>query len=147
MVTFCCKQKKWIWIFSAVLWTVKNSCNISHCALVSVGYKISSRINILNLIYRKVTSRSTSRLVACQRIIRLFMKGKFDAYVLWNLAKKAKLNSSPVHRDVFCQFAFLWIYYYGSNKSTRNKTGKTQLCAVYCSRLYSSPKNSCFLFT
>ena len=36
--------------------------------------------------YRKVASRSTSRLVARPRIFRLFMKGKFDAYVLWPLA-------------------------------------------------------------
>ena len=34
------------------------------------------------LTYRKVASRSTSRLVARPRIFRLFMKGKFDAYVL-----------------------------------------------------------------
>ena len=32
--------------------------------------------------YRKVASRSTSRLVARPRIFRLFMKGKFDPYVL-----------------------------------------------------------------
>ena len=32
--------------------------------------------------YLKVTSRSTSRLVAHPRIFRLFMKEKFDAYVL-----------------------------------------------------------------
>ena len=55
---FVANEKKWIWIFSNVLWTVKNSCNISHCALVSVGYKTSSWINNLNLISRKVASRS-----------------------------------------------------------------------------------------
>ena len=38
--------------------------------------------------YRKVASSRLSRLVACPRIFRLFMKGKFDAYVLWPLAKK-----------------------------------------------------------
>ena len=32
--------------------------------------------------YRKVASRSTSWLVAHPRIFRLFMKGKFDSYVL-----------------------------------------------------------------
>ena len=32
--------------------------------------------------YRKVTSSMLSRLVAHLRIYRLFMKGKFDAYVL-----------------------------------------------------------------
>ena len=46
------------------------------------------QVTILDLLkfmltmYRKVASRSTSRLVALPRIFRLFMKGKFDAYVL-----------------------------------------------------------------
>ena len=35
----------------------------------------------LILIYRKVASRSTSRLVAHPRIFRQFTEGKFDAYV------------------------------------------------------------------
>ena len=35
-----------------------------------------------------------------------------------------------LHRGVFCQFPFRWIYYYGSNKSTRKETGKTPLCAL-----------------
>ena len=37
--------------------------------------------------YRKVASSRLSRLVAHLRIFRLFMKGKFDAYVLRPLAK------------------------------------------------------------
>ena len=37
--------------------------------------------------YRKVTNSRLSRLVAHFWIFRLFMKGKFDAYVLWPLAK------------------------------------------------------------
>ena len=40
------------------------------------------------------------------------------------------LEFRPVHRGAFCQFPFRWIYYYGSNKSTGKKTGKTHLCAV-----------------
>ena len=36
------------------------------------------------------------------------------------------------HRGAFCQFPFLWIYYYHSSKSTREETGKTHLCAVHC---------------
>ena len=41
--------------------------------------------------YRKFGSSSRlSRLVAHLRIFRLFMKGKFDAYVLWRLAKKVQ---------------------------------------------------------
>ena len=35
------------------------------------------------LTYHKVASRSTSWLVAHPSIFRMFMKGKFDAYVLW----------------------------------------------------------------
>ena len=41
-------------------------------------------------IYRKVMSSRLSRLVAHLRIIRLFMKGKFDAYVLWSLAQRVQ---------------------------------------------------------
>ena len=39
------------------------------------------------LIYRKVASSRLSRLVAHTGIFRLFMKGNFDAYVLWPLDK------------------------------------------------------------
>ena len=35
-----------------------------------------------------------------------------------------------LHRGAFCQFPFRWVYYYGSNKSTRKETGKTHLCAL-----------------
>ena len=38
--------------------------------------------------YRKVASSRLSQLVPHIRIIRRLMKGKFDAYVLWPLAKK-----------------------------------------------------------
>ena len=37
--------------------------------------------------YPKVVSRNTSWLVAHSSIFRMFMKGKFDAYVLWFWAK------------------------------------------------------------
>ena len=48
--------------------------------------------------YRKVASRSTSRLVAHPKVFRLFMKGKFDPYVLWPLALDLwPLNSRPVY--------------------------------------------------
>ena len=40
--------------------------------------------------YRKVVSSRLSRLVAHSRIFRLFMKGKFDAYVLWPLTKRVQ---------------------------------------------------------
>ena len=36
-----------------------------------------------------------------------------------------------VHRGVFFfQSSFLWIYYYGSSKSTGKETGKLHLCGV-----------------
>ena len=37
--------------------------------------------------YRKVASSRLSRLIAHPRIFRLFMKGNFDAYVMWPLDK------------------------------------------------------------
>ena len=40
--------------------------------------------------YRKVASSGLSRLVAQLRIFRLFMKGKFDGYVLWFLAQRVQ---------------------------------------------------------
>ena len=36
-----------------------------------------------------------------------------------------------LHRGAFCQCSFRWIYYYGSNKSTRKETGKSHLCALW----------------
>ena len=36
-----------------------------------------------------------------------------------------------MHKSVFGQFSFRWIYYYGSNKFTGKETDKTHLCAVY----------------
>ena len=35
-----------------------------------------------------------------------------------------------LHRGVFCQFPFRWIYYYGSYKSTGKESGKTHICAL-----------------
>ena len=35
-----------------------------------------------------------------------------------------------LHRGAFFQFLFRCIYYYGSNESTGEETGKTHLCAV-----------------
>ena len=39
--------------------------------------------------------------------------------------------SNPLHRGAFCQSSFLSIYYYGSNKSTGNGTGKSHLFALF----------------
>ena len=55
-------------------------------------------LNWLDSTYRKVASRSTSRLVARPGIFRLFIKGKFDPYVLWPFAFGLwPLNSRPVY--------------------------------------------------
>ena len=51
---------------------------------------------IMKRLYRNVMSNRLSWLVADFRIFRLFMKGKFDAYVpLW--PKDFKLNSRPAY--------------------------------------------------
>ena len=58
--------------------------------------------------YRKVASRSTSRLVARPRIFWLLMKGKFDPYVLWSLAWDLwPLNSRPVYCSLLYGKSFL----------------------------------------
>ena len=55
---------------------------------------------------RKVASSRLSQLVAHLRIFRLFMKGKFDAYVLWPLAKK--YQNWIVDRSTEMRFASLF---------------------------------------
>ena len=53
----------------------------------------------VTLEYRKVASSRLSQLVAHSRIFRLFMKWKFDADVLWPLAKRVQnwIHSRPVY--------------------------------------------------
>ena len=46
------------------------------------------KLGLIRQNYRKVASSSLSRIVAHFQIFRSLMKGKFDAYVLWPLAKK-----------------------------------------------------------
>ena len=48
-----------------------------------------------------------------------------------------RLWTTELHRDAFCQFPPRWIYYYGSNESTGKETGKTHLCALWCSAVFS----------
>ena len=51
----------------------------------------------------------------------------------WNYRsgkKSDNLQYNTLHRGAFCQFPFRWIYYYGSNKSTKKETCKTHLCAL-----------------
>jgi hypothetical protein len=40
------------------------------------------------------------------------------------------VGANELHRGTFWQFAFRWIYCYGSNKSTGKETGKTHLCEL-----------------
>ena len=65
---------------------LKGRLNSSFINWKSLSFDFSNVSNSGFSMYRKVASRSTSRLVARPRIFRLFMKGKFDAYVLWPLA-------------------------------------------------------------
>jgi hypothetical protein len=61
--------------------------------------------------YRKVESSSLSRLVAHFQIFRRLMKGKFDAYVLWPLAKKFQnwIVDRSTARDVtVVQKVYVW---------------------------------------
>ena len=48
--------------------------------------------------------------------------------MFWFATCGGNLLFTTPHRDAFCQFSFQWIYYYGSNKSTRKETGKMHLC-------------------
>ena len=59
--------------------------------------------------YCKVASRSTSQLVAYTSMFRMFMKGKFDAYLLWNLTKS--FQNKIVDRSTICDFTVCNTYY------------------------------------
>ena len=52
---------------------------------------------------------------------------------LW--LQKGLDHIEPLHRGAFCQFPFRWIYYYGSNESTRKETVKMHLCETVHSEL------------
>ena len=58
--------------------------------------------------YRKVTSSRLSWLAAHSRIFKLFMTGKFDAYVLWPLAKR--VQSWIVDRSTARDFTVAILY-------------------------------------
>ena len=55
--------------------------------------------------FPKVAWRSTSRLLACPRIFRLFMKGKFDSYVLWPLSKR--VQNWTIDGSTACNFTVI----------------------------------------
>ena len=93
---------------------------------------------IFDLIYRKVASSSMSRLVARFQIFRRLIKGKFDAYVLWPLAKKVQnwIVDRSTARDFtvikFCSgassFYGNWICNLGWFSPVRSKL--VQLCSL-----------------
>ena len=56
----------------------------------SADSTIKNLKNISKVTYRKVASSRLSWIVEHLRIFRLFMKGKFDAYVLYPLAKRVQ---------------------------------------------------------
>ena len=60
--------------------TIQSNPNLSDASGISCMAPEIDRID--NIQYRKVASSRLSRLVAHLRIFRLFIKGKFDPYVL-----------------------------------------------------------------
>ena len=57
--------------------------------------------------YRKVASSRMSLLVAHTRIFRLFMRGEFDTYVLWPLAKR--IQNWIVAQSTACDYNYMII--------------------------------------
>ena len=47
-----------------------------------------------------------------------------------NAGRDSLEQITALHRGVFCQSSFRWIYYHDSIKSTGKETGKTHLCAL-----------------
>ena len=66
-----------------------------------------SLFKLKSIKYRKVTSRSISWLVAHPKIFWLFMKGKFNAYVLWPLDKM--VQNWIIDRSTAWNFTVGWI--------------------------------------
>ena len=59
-------------------------------AVIQPSFLPSKWNKYLNLPYRKVACSRLSQLVAHSSILRLFKKGKFDAYVLWPLSQRVQ---------------------------------------------------------
>ena len=98
--------------------------------LLSKTYAKHSFYNERNLLaYRKVMSSSLSRLVAHPSIFRLFMTGKFDAYVLWPLAKRVQYWI--VDRSTACAFmvdGYSCLATDSKPQVTRYFSGRIQCC-------------------
>ena len=94
----------WVILEKVLIWLIIGFICLSGVQLVLLRKETQSQSSnnsyssLYNLIYHKVASRSTSRLVARPRIFWLLMKGKFDPCVLWPLAWDLwPLNSRPVY--------------------------------------------------
>ena len=91
-MALCCPNfQRQFWLCCAVV--CKTTYDTLFCRLLCIAHCF----HIAELVaystqreYRKVASSRLSQLVAHSRIFRLFMKGKFDAYVLWPLAKRVQ---------------------------------------------------------
>ena len=111
--------------------------------------------------YCKVLSRNTSWLVAHPRTFRLFMKGKFDAYVLRPLAKTLQnwiIGRITAHDFTVCTKYnnFLWVYWSSFKDQLiltyqrRNSIAELTLCmnnvTFLNSRAYRDPLSSTIFF-
>ena len=108
------------------------------------------------LAYRKVESSRLSRLVACLRIFRLLMKGEFDDYVLWPLAKRVKnriVDQSTARdftvfqesRTTFMERKQIQVVQYNCMDSTayRNCAELWSVCTQSLSCILLFPRKSC----
>ena len=77
---------------------------------------------LINNKYRKVASSSMSRLVAHFQTFRRLMKRKFDAYVLWPLAKKFQnwIVDGSTARDFTVYFSIFSLKYSSLLGNERN---------------------------
>ena len=138
----CCRKKPKTAVGSFSNWKLS--------FVLSPTFEVSQRFYIKKkYIYRKVASSRLSRLVAHLAIFRLFMKGKFDAYVLWPLAKRVQnwivdrsttRDFTVVHcTEVRCssfpsgRFTITTVsvqFVHCISEWTKRKTGKFYLCAM-----------------
>ena len=91
-----------------------------------------------------VASSSLSQLVAHVWIFRLFMKGKFDAYVLWPLTKRVQnwiVDRSTAHNFTVCKLnTVLCIYNFDKEVIRKeNKKGDTLFRPNQCQNLFFKP--------
>ena len=81
--------------------------------------------------YRKVANSSPSRLVARFQTFRRLMKGKFDAYVMWPLAKNSQ--NWIVDQSTARYFTEIYLIFFGMIKIL-----PTHLCWVWITKIFES---------